>query len=311
MNIIYLDKPSFLPPFAVKRLESLGQFTAYNDFPDEDEAVNRLSNADIAIVEWTELSGNIINRLQRVKCIVLVTTAYDFVDYKAAAQKGIYVCNTPEYSRQSVAEYVFAATLELSKQLCQGDALVRGNPTEAKYTDHRLGFELFNKNLGVWGLGNIGSWVAQIGLGFGMNVLGTSRTKKSLRNVTEVGLDNLLRESDVFAVCVDANPSTEKKLDREHLQLIKPGAVLVSVTDNRVLDEHALAHLVTSGHLAGVALDAKVADKSPLLQSPNTLLTPGIAWYTQDALNRNAQMFVDTVESFLKGEPQFVVNELG
>lgn len=310
MNITYLDKPSYLPASAVQRLEAFGTVTVYNDFPNEQETINRLNNADIAIVEWTELSREILESLTRVKCIVLVTTAFDFVDTEAAASKGIYVCNTPEYSRQSVAEYVFAASLELSKHLHDADRLVRTDPDRAKYTDHRLGFELFNKTLGVWGLGSIGSWVARIGNGFGMQVIGTSRAKKSLENVQDVTLDELLKHSDILAVCVSVNSDSEGVLSKARLQSMKRGSILISVTDNKVLDEEALTALLLDGHIVGAALDGKVHANSKLLQAPNILLTPGIAWYTQDALDRNVKMFVETVEAFLKGQPRFVVNGL-
>jgi glycerate dehydrogenase len=304
MHIIYLDKPSYLPQDAVKQLKQLGTVTIYDDMPSSEEAVKRLSNADIAIVEWTDITSEMIAQLQRIKCIVLVTTGYEFVDINAAKQNNIVVCNTPDYSRYSVAEHVFGLFLALSKHLVDADRLVRQGKDE--YTDHVVGVELYDKTLGILGLGSIGSHVAQIGQGFGMKVIGHTRTPKNLPNVTEMPLEETLRSSDFLSLCLSVNPSTKNMLDETKLSWLKPSAFLVNISSNDVLDEKVLAKMLNSNQLAGAGFD-HVTDEN-LLQARNAIFSPGSAWYTQGSLNRNVHMFVDTVFAFANGHPRFIVN---
>jgi glycerate dehydrogenase len=304
MDIIYLDKPSYLPERAIERLKTLGNLTVYDDMPTPQEAIRRLSNADIAIVEWTEITDEMFSQVSRLKCIVLVTTGYEFVDGEAARKRGITVCNTPHYSTQSVAEHVFAMYLALAKRLPEADKLVRSGKHE--YTDHVIGMELYQRTLGIIGLGSIGRWVAQIGNGFGMKVIGHNRTSKNLPNVTELSLDEVLRESDLLALCVSVNPSTINLLSAEKFELMKYGSFIANIASNRILDEAALAKALQDGRIAGAGLDGAVTEE--LLKAKNVLLSPGTAWYTQASLDRNVDMFVDSVFAYINGRPQYVVN---
>ncbi len=304
MKIIYLDKPSYLPKSAIEKLQTLGEVVVYDDLPETNEAVKRLSSADVAIVEWTDLDRAAINKISRLKCIVLVTTGYEFVDGAAARERGITLCNTPLYSKQSVAEHIFAMFLGVSKQLCKANQLVLSGKTS--YTDHIIGTELYGKTLGIVGLGNIGSWVAKIGSGFGMRVIGCSNTRKNIANVEQKELDKVLAESDFVSLCLSVNSSTEGLLTRKKLALLKKSAILVNISSNSILDENSLAQMLKKHKLAGAGLD--YAHNPKLFDLDNVLLSPGTAWYTQASLDRNVEMFVDTVFSFVQGSPRYIVN---
>lgn len=304
MNIIYLDKPSYLPQRAIERLKTLGRLKIYEDMPSAEEAVERLSNADIAIVEWTEITEEMFNNISNLKCIVLVTTGHEFVDGVAARRKGITLCNSPQYSTQSVAEHIFGLFLALSKRLINADALVRSGKEE--YTDHTIGVELFGKTLGVVGLGNIGSWVTKIGSGFGMKVVGYNRSPASLPNVETLPFNDLLQNSDFLALCVSVNPSTINLLNAEKLELLKPSAFIANIASNKILDQAKVAQMLNEGRLAGAGFDGAVSEE--LLNARNVILSPGTAWYTQSSLDRNVDMFVETVFSFAEGNPRYIVN---
>lgn len=304
MNIIYLDKPSYLPQRAIEQLRTLGEVTVYDDLPTPEEAVNRLSNADIAIVEWTEITAEMLAKITRLKCIVLVTTGYDFVDVAAARRHGISVSNTPFYSTQSVAEHIFGLFLMMGKQLIAADALVRAGSHE--YTDHVIGVELYEKTLGIVGLGAIGSWVARIGAGFGMRVIAHTRTPKAISDVQMVDIETLVADSDFLALCVSVNQSSLGLLNEGKLRLLKPSAFLVNIANNSVLDERYLGYMLNNGLLAGAAFDG--AKDPSLITARNAFFSPGTAWYTQASLDRNVNMFVESVFAFAKGTPQYVVN---
>lgn len=304
MKITYLDEPTYLPDYAIERFSEMGEFVAYHDRPSPEEAIRRLNDTDIAILEWTAINDEMFSQLQRLKYIVVALTGYSFVDVNAAKHQGIKVSNIPAYSRQSVAEHAFALLLATNRKLLLADREARKGKRD--YFAPFLSSELYGKTLGILGLGSIGSWVAQIGHGFGMQVIATSRTDKNLPNVRQVGLTELLRNSDCLMVCVDRNESTKGLLSREKLSMMKETAFLVSINSG-ICDEQALADMLAAGSLAGVGIDTLGKD-SPLIYSENSVFSPHIAWYTQDSLDRLISIMTKNVEQFILGKPQNVVN---
>jgi glycerate dehydrogenase len=305
MRIVYLDEPSYLPDESIQKLESIGEFQVFHDRPDQDTARSRLADAEIAIVEWTDLPASIFEDSGRLKHVVLVTTGYGSVDVAAANAHGISVSNTPYYSRQSVAEHVFALFLALSKRIIEADKLSRENP-HASYTDHVLGKELCRARLGILGYGSIGSYVAQIGRGFDMEVVAFTRRDIPDPKIARLDLDELLATSDYVAACLPVGPPTEGILNRERLASMKSDSILVNIAGNSILDEAALGDLLQSGHLFGAGLEHATAPE--LLAAPNTIITAGTAWYTAASIQRNIDMVIETVETCVAGSPRFTVS---
>lgn len=304
-KITYIDQPSYLPDWARKRLSEFATLEVFNDRPTAEVAAARLRDTDLAIVEWTTIGRDILREPGKLKYLVLVTTGYASVDVVAAREHGVIVCNTPQYSRQSVAEHTFAMFLSLAKRLIPADKLVRSGSSD--YTRHAIGVELCGKTLGIVGMGSIGSWVAKIGAGFGMNVLGFSRSTFDVNGVPQKrNLVEMLSSCDFVASCVSVNPTSRGLFSSEVLKAIKPGAIFVNIAGNAVLDEPALRKLLEDGTLYGAGFDD--LDGSDLLSTPNTLLTPGTAWYTQASLDRNVDMFVETARACLAGAPRHIVS---
>jgi glycerate dehydrogenase len=310
MNIVILDKLAF-DDTQLARLRELGSVTQYNDFPDEQAAVERLRNANAAIVGWTSLSNSVIESAKNLKYIALAQTGYEFIDHTAAQARGIVISNAPGYSRESVAEYAFALVLAAMRHIPEADRIARYSPVPTKAL---LGNELHGKTLGILGLGSIGSRIGEIGQGFNMQVIGHGRTPKNLPNVKDVSLDELLTKSDVLIVAVDINPSTTGILSAERLKQTKEGVTLVSVVGNHVLDEQAVADLLQSGHIRCAAFEELShrtydgqAPKNPLLDAPNVVLSPQSGWYTVEAEHRLLDLVVSNVESFVAGNPQHLI----
>lgn len=304
MKITYLDEPTYLPEYAIDRLKKLGEFVAYHDRPSKEEAVRRLSDTDIAIVEWTAIDRAMFEQIHDLRYIVVALTGYSFIDVVAAKEHGVLVSNIPTYSRRSVAEQAFALLLAVNRKLLLTDREARIGKRD--YFQPFLGTELYGKTLGILGLGNIGSWIAQIGLGFGMSVIGTSRNPKKIPNVEDVSLEELLSRSDALVVCVDRNNSTVGMLSRQRLSSMRKTAFLVSIVSG-VCDEEALADMLRQGKLAGVGLDIP-SKNTPLTQLDNAVLTTGTGWYTQDSLDRLMSIVIANIERYIQGNPQNVVN---
>ena len=305
MKIVYVDEPSYLPAAAIERLEDLGQFSVYRDRPQPDQIVERLHGADVAIVEWSAMPRPVLERCSSLKAIVLVTTGFSRIDVAAAADLGIAVSNTPDYSRQSVAEHTFGLFLALAKGLVP--AIQLGRQRGTNYLSHTVGVELYRTTLGVVGVGSIGSWVAKLGLGFGMRVLGVARSRVLVPDVEQVTLDDLAANSNFVALCLPKTSETKALFGRKHFDLLPSNAFIVSTGGESCLDQEAAYEALQSGRLGGLGLDDR-PDDDRLAEHDRVLITPGTAWYTHASLDRNINMVIGTVESYLHGNGRYRVN---
>jgi glycerate dehydrogenase len=314
MKIVILDELDFSEE-NLNRLRRIGDLTVYGGYPDEETAIERLAEADIAIAGWTTIRRATIDRLPNLKYISLALTGYDIVDVEAASDRGIVVTNVPEYSRQSVAEYTFALSLSAARHIREADAQVRAGNAISPAKEW-LGHELYRKTLGILGLGSIGSWTARIGQGFGMDVIGHSRTPKDVPGVQNVGLEEILQRSDLLVLTLSVNPSSVGLLTRERLSTMKPGAILINIASNQLLDENAVAEMLESGHLSAAAFEdithsgfdeTNGKELSPLLKAKNVVLSPQAGWYTVEAHDRLLDLTVENVEQYVAGTPTNVV----
>ncbi|MCZ8515776.1 NAD(P)-dependent oxidoreductase [Paenibacillus filicis] len=307
MRIIYLDEPTYLPDSFVREMEKLGEFEVYDDRPDEETAVRRLSAADIAMVEWTPLRARMFRQIRRLQYISLVMTSCDLVDLEAAGAAGIPVSNCPVYSAQSVAEHVFALLLAVHRKIIKADALVRkgGSHIYGPF----LASELSGQTFGVIGTGRIGQAAARIARGFGMKVIGTNRSGRPAEGIELKGLQELVRESDVISLHVPANNSTEGLLTAELLASMKPSALLINTCRGRLVDEGALYTLLKEKRLAGAGLDdVTTVRHNPLYALDNVVFTPGTAWYTRTAREANMEELLGNIQSYVQGAVRNIVN---
>ncbi|MEU6369095.1 NAD(P)-dependent oxidoreductase [Streptomyces sp. NPDC046931] len=310
MRIVYLDEPTYLPEWWRARFATLGEFEVFIDRPDPETALRRLCGADLAVVEWTRLAAGLLSRITRLRYLTLVTTSFDTVDLDAAARAGLTVAHCSTYSRQAVAEHVFASLLALIRRLPAADRAVRAGASHL-YGPF-LGLELHGRTLGLLGTGRIATAVARIAAGFGMEVIGANRTGRAAPGITVLPLHEVLRRSDVLSLHVPLDGTTRGLLTAERLGTLKPSAVLVNTSRGALLDQAALTRMLTTGRLAGAALDDITTQDAELLRTlDNVILTPGTAWYTDTARSANLQEVYDNLTSYLAGHPRNVLTGPG
>jgi len=298
MEITLIDDPVYLTESLVSRLKELGSIKVYFDKPSKETAVQRINQSNVAIIRWTSITRDSIEKIDPTCYIILAGTGFPKIDIEAAREKGIKVSNIPDYCRFSVAEHVFMLILSLNRHIINAYQYAsNGKPNPDPIL---LGTELNQKTLGVIGVGQIGSAVATIGLGFGMRVLGNTRTKKNITGVINTDLDTLLAESDIVSVNVDLNPSTQGLLNKDKLLRMKKNSLLICTTNTSVIDEDALVEMLKDKRLAGAGIDSACKNKELRLLD-NVLLTPGSAWYTQEALRRLEETIVINIRSFTNG----------
>ena len=313
MKIVVSD-PVFLPEEYRKRLEVLGNLTIFESMPSSmEEFISRVRDADIVIVGRYGFSEKAFSAAKNLKMISVWQTGYDHIDIKAATEKGVIVSNVPDYAFDSVAEMVFALSLNLLRKVHLADIGIRkGNFDWRDY----IGNQLLGKTIGVIGTGSIGVRVIQIAHGFNMNVISVtshpSEEKARRLGVKFVDLDTLLKESDIITLHVPLTSSTKNMIGTKELARMKTSAILINTARGKIVDEVALIKALREKQIGGAGLD--VFDKEPLpLDSPlmkfeNVALTPHIAFLSHESLEECTNVCVQNVEKFLEGKPQNAIN---
>jgi glycerate dehydrogenase len=279
--------------------------------------------ADVVVTNKTRLGASELAAAPALRGICMLSTGHDVVDGAAAAARGVPLCNVPEYGTASVAQAVFALLLELTNRTGQHSERVRQGAWSASpdfcFWEGNL-TELVGLRLGVVGLGRIGLAVAAIARAFGMEVLAHRRDSaagvwsesSSGLEVPVVDLPTLLADSDVVSLHCPLTPQTRGLIDAERIALMKPGALLINTGRGALVNETDLAAALHSGQLGGAGLDVlslePPAPTNPLLQAPNCVITPHIAWATRSARGRLIAAVAANGEALLAGAPINVVN---
>jgi phosphoglycerate dehydrogenase-like enzyme len=276
--------------------------TVFNDHLADPEAiVERLLPFDVVCVmrERTPLARAVIERLPRLKLIASTGSRNAAIDIDAAAERRIVVIHTG-YNGRSTIELTWALILASARQVAPENAFLRAGGWQ-----HTLGDGLQGKTLGVLGLGNIGSEVAQIGLAFGMDVIAWSQNLTSERAHTcgarLVSKEELFRNADIVTIHLVLSPRTKDLVGMAELQAMKPSARLVNTSRGPIVDEAALIEVLRDRRIAGAALD--VFDIEPLpVDHPfrsldNVLATPHIGYVARDLYRT---FYGDTVKNITR-----------
>ncbi len=296
-------------PKGMEILQAGGRVVIPSGISDE-EVIEAARDADALIVRLTKVSASLINAIPSLKVIGRNGVGVDNVDVKTASARGIAVINTPGTNSNSVAEYIISAFMFLHKKLVEFDQCVRKG--EWQLRDRYKGVDLQGKTIGIVGLGQIGSIVAQKCIvGLGMRVLVYDpfipRDYAVQNGAAAVeDLNTLLAESDVVSLNIPFTPETKGLLNSQRLRSMRRGAVLVNASRGGIIDEPALAEVLMDGHLGGAALDVfgeePPASDNPLWKAPNLLVTPHIAGLTEDAAERTSETMAKDVVAVLRGE---------
>jgi glycerate dehydrogenase len=320
-SIVILDGHTANPgDLGWEEIEAIGHCVVHPRTAAAD-VVPRARDADILLTNKTVISRDAIAALPRLKCIGVLATGYNIVDVEAAKQRGIPVCNVPEYGTPNVAQAVFALLLELTNHTGHHAQTVRSGRWSACedfcYWDGDL-VELAGLTLGLVGYGRIGRAVAAVGRAFGMRVIAHRRSAAAGSSddlATLVDLPTLLRESDVVSLHCPLTPETRELIDAETLGLMKPTAFLINTSRGPLVNEADLARALEEGRIAGAGLDVLSVEPPPssnpllqLHQARNCIITPHIAWATRNARRRLIEVTAANLRAFVAGRPQHVVN---
>jgi len=308
---------------AMRNLEGVGN-VIWVDCKDEDGLVEtaRKTNPEVIISEYAKITFRVMNASSALKGIVVWGVGYDHIDVEDASKKGIYVANTRGSNAESVAEHVFAFILGLSRKLPQADFFVKkGGWTsreEAGLPHELIAHDLYEKTLGIVGLGAIGSRVARIAHGFNMHVLAydpyVSIEAAMEKGVELVELEKLLKESDFVTLHVVLTEGTRGMISTKEFNLMKPTAYIINASRGPVIDKDALIRALKEKKIAGAGLDVFTKEpidlENPLLKFDNVIVTPHCAGNSAEALKATSLMVSEEVVRILRGQiPKNLVNK--
>ncbi len=315
MKIVLLESlgiPAELLKSYADKLEAKGHtFAAYEKNTDAQVQIDRVQDADVIMIANMPLKGEVIRACKNLKFINVAFTGVDHVDLAAAKEMGVKVSNASGYSTQSVAELALGMMLSLLRNVPQVEERCRAGKTK----DGLVGTELRGKTVGIVGAGAIGQNTGRLCKAFGCKVIAYNhRPKQAAEGTIDefVDLDTLTRESDIISLNCPLNDSTRGMFGAERIAMMKKTAILINVARGPVVDSRALADALNEGRIAGAGIDVFETEppldvNHPLLHTPNTIVTPHVAFASKESMALRAQIVFDSLDSFIAGKQVNVI----
>jgi phosphoglycerate dehydrogenase-like enzyme len=296
----------------LSRLETVAVVERYSETASKrSELINRLRGAfaAVAIRDRTVLDRQLLNELPDLRLIAY--SGPHRIDVPAATEIGIVLSGTPGTSTPSVAEHVFGMIFALARGIPRADYGLR-----QRQWNSSAGLELEGKTLGILGLGRTGGAVAKRAPAFGLHLIAWGPTltteRASASGAKLVSEEALFRASDILSVHLRRSDWSRGFVNSARLSLMKPTAYLIDISWDGIVEHHALAKALVERKIAGAALDLCGTDpvdmSDPILDAPNTVLTPHLAWQTKESYKRSAATTVDNILAYLNGTPKNVLN---
>ena len=282
----------------------------------EEEVIRECRDADAILNQYAPVSKRVIEKLERCKVIARYGVGVNTIDLEAATAKGIVVANVTDYSVDEVSDRAFALLLALVRKVVKFNNEVKNGTW-----DFNLGkpiFRLRGRTLGLVGLGRIPQALAKKAQAFGLNVIAydpyiPEETANRL-NVRLTKLNDLFRQSDYISVHAPLTKSTRGMISKEQFDLAKKDLFIVNTARGPVIDETALIAALQAKKIAGAALDVTehepIQKDHPLLKMENVIITPHVAWYSEESEHelkrKTAQNVVDVLSGYY---PNYLVNQ--
>lgn len=303
-----------LPELVEARLmELFNTKLSLDDKPfSKNQLIDAVKEADILLPTVTDIIDKdvIENASSKLKLIANFGNGTDHLDLVAAQKKKIIVTNTPGVLTEDTADMVMGLLLAVPRKVIEGENLIRSGKWEGWSPTHMMGRRIWGKRLGIIGMGSIGQAVARRAIGFGLNIHYHNRNR--LPDVIEEshqatyweGLDQMLPKMDIISINCPSTPETYHLLSRARLSTLQPHAYIINTSRGKVVNEEALAELLSKGKIAGAGLD--VFEREPsvsevLLGAPNTVLLPHMGSATVEARIEMGEKVIINIQTLLNG----------
>lgn len=315
-NIVFLERDTVAPDVVIRRPSFPHNWKDY-DRTTPEQLVERLKDADIALVNKVKFQRPAIEALPKLKLIAVAATGTDNIDIKACAERGITVSNIRGYALHTVPEHAFTLILALRRGLIgYRQDVVNGEWQKAAqfcFFNHPIN-DLHGQRLGIIGEGVIGQGVANIARAFGMHVMFAAHKGVQGLGPLYTPWDEVIETSDVITLHSPLTPQTRNMIALPEFKRMKRNMVIVNTARGGLINEEDLATALREKLIAGAGVDVTSPEPPPkdstlmkLLDLPNFILTPHTAWASHEAITSLCNQLIDNVEAFVAGKPRNVV----
>jgi glycerate dehydrogenase len=315
-RVVFLDRDTISPETVLRPLSFPHELEVF-DRTSAEQVAGRIADADIVITNKAPVREAALAGAKRLKLIAVAATGTDVIDVKAANARGVTVSNIRNYAVNTVPEHTFALILALRRSIVPyRESVGRGRWREAAqfcYFDYPIR-DLAGSTLGVVGDGVLGKSVAKLGEAFGMRVLFSDYKGTTGMGPLYTPFWDVLRLSDVITLHLPLMPSTRNLIGAPEFAAMERKPLLINTARGGLVDEAALVTALKTGQIAGAGFDVVTTEPPPddhplvqLLDLPNFILTPHVAWASQEAIQGLADQLIDNVEACWAGTPRNVV----
>lgn len=316
LKVVFLDRDTIAPQIVLRTFRFAHTLELHARTRPE-EVAERIRDADIVIVNKVRLGRDEIAAAQRLKMVAIAATGSDNVDLAACGERGIVVSNIRGYATRSVPEHVFALIFALRRSIVPYRQSVQAgrwqDAAQFCYFDYPIR-DLAGSTLGIVGAGTLGQAVAQIGRALGMRVLFAAHKGRADMGALYTPFEAVLEQSDVITLHCPLNEYTRHLLGREEFARMVRKPLIINTARGALIDDDALVAAMRSGQISGAGIDVTVPEPPApdhplmsLLDMPNFILTPHVAWASDEAMQTLADQLIDNIEAFVAGTPRNVL----
>ena len=316
-KIVYLDALPAENGLEILHSQSKVEIIKISSSDSEDKCFSILKDAHAyqvgaardEVPRYLQVDKDFLNKTPNLLIVSSGGAGYDTIDVQACTDAGVLVVNQTGGNAEGVAEHAVAMMLNLLKRIQESDLKLRRGWNGIR-TD-LMGRDLLNKTVGIVGLGNTGSRVAEIcRLAFNCEILAYDPYIEDHqfldKKVTQVGIEELLNKSDVISVHIPLNKETNNMINKEWFKKMRKGSYFVTTARGSIHNEEDLYEVITNGHLAGAGLDVWGYEPPPsshkLLTLDNVIASPHTAGVTQDSRNKMSEFVATQLLSLFDGE---------
>lgn len=310
-KVVFLDRATIPAHIQVPRPDFAHEWVEY-DLTSPEQVVERLSDADIVISNKVILDSQVLAQLPELRMVAVAATGFNNVDVDYCANNNIAVANVQGYATRSVPEHVIAMLFALRRNLFgYHQDIAAGEWQRNKqfcFFTHSIG-DIGGSTLGVIGSGTLGQATSQLAKALGMNVLFAERKGATECRPGYVPFEDVLKQSDAITLHCPLSEHTCNLIGEAELRMMKPTAILINTGRGGLVDEQAIVDALKAGEISAAGFDVftqEPADESnPLIANmsmPNLLLTPHVAWGSDSSIQRLAEILIENINAFERGE---------
>ena len=310
-HIVFLDRAT-IPAFIQLKPFTFECTVEMHDNTPPHLVAKRIENADIVITNKVRIDNDSLSRASLLKLVAISATGTNVVDVKACEIRGCVVSNIRNYAVNSVPEHALALIFALRRSLIPYHASVKEGRWQQSgqfcYFDYPIK-DLANSTLGIFGSGALGSSLANLARGLGMKTVFASRKGQAPRDGNYRPFDEVVETSDILSLHLPLTPETRNMISDPEFDRMKPSALLINTARGGLVDEEALVRAIKGKKIGGAAFDVVTTEPMPdshpfmaLMDYPNFILTPHVAWASEEAIQALADQLINNINAFVRGE---------